>query len=287
MRVAQRLRTLLVLGRVSNLPTVWSNCLAAWLLGGAGPWAAWAQLGVGASLLYTGGMFLNDAFDARYDRQYRPERPIPSGQISRKTVAILGAVGLAVGWLSLAALGVAAALFALGLAAVIVAYDVFHKRLTAAPLLMAACRYLLYPLAASAALRGVTTDVWWRALALGAYVAGISLLARNESRRSSSVASRGPIALLLVPLAVALVAGALQPPLPWLPIIGLGAWIAWCLRGALSGLKPELSRGVSGLLAGIVLVDWLAAADADLARAAIFAALWLLALALQRLVPAT
>ena len=28
------LRTILILGRVSNLPTVWSNCLAGWWLGG-------------------------------------------------------------------------------------------------------------------------------------------------------------------------------------------------------------------------------------------------------------
>ena len=31
-----KLRTLLILGRVSNLPTVWSDCLAAWWLGGGG-----------------------------------------------------------------------------------------------------------------------------------------------------------------------------------------------------------------------------------------------------------
>src|SRR5213594_1545943 len=29
-------RTLLILGRASNVPTVWSNCLAGWLLGGGG-----------------------------------------------------------------------------------------------------------------------------------------------------------------------------------------------------------------------------------------------------------
>ena len=29
-------KTLLDLGRVSNIPTVWTNCLAGWLLGGGG-----------------------------------------------------------------------------------------------------------------------------------------------------------------------------------------------------------------------------------------------------------
>src|SRR5437899_1088645 len=65
------IRTLLVLGRISNLPTVWSNCLAAWLLAGGGPWSRFAILGTGASFLYTGGMFLNDAFDVEFDRKYR------------------------------------------------------------------------------------------------------------------------------------------------------------------------------------------------------------------------
>ena len=97
----QWLRTLLVLGRVSNLPTVWSNCLAGWWLGSV-RYEAVAHSGYDAanlvpdishfwklplmllsvSLLYTGGMFLNDAFDEEYDRLRRPERPIPSGKIT-------------------------------------------------------------------------------------------------------------------------------------------------------------------------------------------------------------
>ncbi|HEY0550448.1 MAG TPA: UbiA family prenyltransferase, partial [Verrucomicrobiae bacterium] len=76
-----KFRALLLLGRVSNLPTVWSNCLAGWLLGGGGEWPQFAVLCGGATLLYVGGMFLNDAFDAEFDAQHRRERPIPSGAI--------------------------------------------------------------------------------------------------------------------------------------------------------------------------------------------------------------
>ena len=76
------LRTLLVLGRTSNLPTVWSNCLAAWWLGGGVQLGALAGVLLGTTLLYLGGMYLNDAFDAGFDAQYRRERPIPSGAIS-------------------------------------------------------------------------------------------------------------------------------------------------------------------------------------------------------------
>src|SRR6187549_3121603 len=90
-------RTLLVLGRVSNLPTVWSNCLAGWWLGGGGNSVKLPFLLLGVSLLYVGGMFLNDAFDEPFDRQHRKERPIPSGKISAGLVWRWGFALLAVG----------------------------------------------------------------------------------------------------------------------------------------------------------------------------------------------
>src|SRR5947199_337043 len=58
------LTTLLRLGRVSNLPTVWTNVLAGAVLAG-GDWRSW-RLGfvlLAMSLFYVGGMYLNDYFD--------------------------------------------------------------------------------------------------------------------------------------------------------------------------------------------------------------------------------
>src|SRR5262245_6932409 len=78
-----RLRIYLRLGRVSNLPTVWTNVLAGLVLTGNWPDVpVLVGLLVSLTLFYTGGMFLNDAFDNRFDAQHRPERPIPMGQIS-------------------------------------------------------------------------------------------------------------------------------------------------------------------------------------------------------------
>lgn len=42
------------------------------------------------SFAYIGGMFLNDAFDAEYDREHQPFRPIPSGEIGRASVFVTG-----------------------------------------------------------------------------------------------------------------------------------------------------------------------------------------------------
>src|ERR1700678_2876396 len=96
-----RLRTLLVLGRVSNLPTVWSNCLAGWWLSGGQNYWKLPLLLLGTSSLYTAGMFLNDAFDTEFDRQRRPSRPIPSGAITLDRVWVWGWTMLAVGILFL------------------------------------------------------------------------------------------------------------------------------------------------------------------------------------------
>ena len=45
------------------------------------PHALLVVLGLAVSLFYVGGMYLNDAFDAGWERQHRPERPIPAGQV--------------------------------------------------------------------------------------------------------------------------------------------------------------------------------------------------------------
>ena len=112
------LRALLVLGRVSNLPTVWSNCLAGWLLSGGGTWSRFGLLLFAATCLYIGGMYLNDAFDAEFDRRHRPERPIPSGAVRAETVWLLGFVWLGAGLLCLVGFGKGTVLFTPALAGV-------------------------------------------------------------------------------------------------------------------------------------------------------------------------
>src|SRR5205085_4341576 len=88
-----RLVTYLKLGRVSNLPTVWSNTLAGIAVAGGPVTTSTALLLATAfSCSYVGGMFLNDAFDHRIDGRERPERPIPQGHVSVREVFSIGAL---------------------------------------------------------------------------------------------------------------------------------------------------------------------------------------------------
>src|SRR6202142_3928586 len=144
------LRALLALSRVSNLPTVWSNCLAGWWLAGGGNFAKLPLLFLGVSALYTGGAFLNDAFDVDSDRQRRAERPIPSGAISLPAVCGWGLAWLGLGMLGLFAVGRTAGVLGLALLLCILVYSATHKVITASPWLMGAGRFWVYVIAGSA-----------------------------------------------------------------------------------------------------------------------------------------
>src|SRR5258706_8806001 len=120
--------TLLRLGRVSNLPTVWTNVLAGAMLGG-GDWQPerLAAMLVTMSLCYVGGMYLNDYFDRAIDARERPERPIPSKLIPASAVALIGYGLVSAGAIATASMGPTAAAAAAALAISIVAYDLHHK----------------------------------------------------------------------------------------------------------------------------------------------------------------
>jgi hypothetical protein len=286
MTFREHFRPWLVLGRVSNLPTVWSNCFAAWLLAGGGmEFGRLALLCAGATAIYIGGMFLNDAFDANFDAQHRRERPIPSGALRAASVWRAGFASLALGLILIMPLGWTALINGVLLVAFVLVYDAVHKLVTFSPVFMAGCRFFLYTTSACAA--AVTFDgrAVWTALALGSYICGLSFLARRES--TGMKVQTWSLALLAAPLLLATLindgahwrSGALLTAIVLL-------WIVRSLRPAFSA-QANISRAVSGLLAGIPLVDFLAVADAPREQGAVFIALFLLALLFQRFVPAT
>jgi len=237
-------------------------------------------------LLYVAGMYFNDAFDATFDRQHRPERPIPSGAISVTAVWQWGFVWLCGGLACVWHLGTTPAILATLLSAAIIVYDVVHKIFAFSPILMAACRFLLLLLAASIASDGVTGLAVWSALVLAAYVIGLSFIAQRES---THMALRyWPAIFLLLPIGLAAIVntGPFQRSALILVLVLL-IWMARCLYFAFWSAQRNIGRVVSGLLAGIALVDALAVVPGAPWAVTAFAALFLLALVFQKFVPAT
>ena len=265
---ARSLTALARLGRVSSLPTVWTNVLAATVLAG-GDWQTLRTGGVlvAMSLFYVGGMYLNDYFDRAIDARERPTRPIPAGDVAAGTVAAIGFALIAGGVAAMALLGGAALMAGVALALAVVGYDVWHKGNPAGPVVMGLCRALVYAGAAAAAVGSVPSIVVPAALAMLAYVAGITYAAQQESY--DRVGNLWPLAALAAPAVV-----ALAIPRNGLFAIGavllLAAWTAAALhllvRRPIAG---AVSRAVAWLIAGIALVDaaFLAGTGALLAAA--------------------
>src|SRR5713226_1815259 len=85
------LSTLLRLGRISNVPTVWTNVLAGSVIaGGAQSPNEIALIVLAMTAFYVGGMYLNDYFDRAIDARDRPGRPIDAGEIRAGSVLSIG-----------------------------------------------------------------------------------------------------------------------------------------------------------------------------------------------------
>lgn len=145
-----------------------------------------------SSCLYLGGMVLNDAFDAELDAVERPERPIPSGAVCKTRAFAFGfllvAAGIVSAWF---AAGNVSLLVAIAIACGVILYDSILKNTRAAPLGMAACRFLNLILGCTAALPisqafSFSNPALPVATALCVYVFGVTLFAMNEAGRMSA-----------------------------------------------------------------------------------------------------
>jgi 4-hydroxybenzoate polyprenyltransferase len=284
----------LALGRVSNLPTVWTNALAGVVLAGAAAGDArvpWIVLAV--SLCYVAGMYLNDAFDRDFDTRHRPERPIPSGAVSARTVFTAGFGMLAAGVALLAWLGLGPAqgtgwppaAAGLALAAAIVWYDLHHKANPASPLLMGLCRALVYVAAACVVVARPPGAVYVGALLLLSYLIGLTYVARQE--HLGRVANLWPLLFLALPLAWTARA-ALQGGFVAVLWLLLAAWLLYALSFLRRRRAGDVPRAVGHLIAGICLWDALViAAAGQPGLAGLALGLFGLTLVLQRLIAPT
>ena len=262
-----RINTVLKLSRVSNLPTVWSNCIAGWLLGGGIAYVPEASclkevlllllLLIGASLAYSAGMIMNDAVDFKVDGVERPGRPLPAGEISLSVAWALAISGLGGGFILMILAGASpGCVLLLGL--MIVGYNVLHKRWEGSVFLMGACRLLLYLVAASVPEDGgwfrELVCVW--ALALGVYTVGITLAARGEVKDQG--AGILGLSMLCVPLIAAAWAYFLQAESHLMLLISLIIWVCWTAYSILLMKGDEegrVSKAVALLIAGMLLID--------------------------------
>jgi len=167
------------------------------------PYAVFALILLASSLIYCGGMVLNDYYDRRVDAEQRPNRPIPSGAIAEGTARTIGysmlftgiMLALLGGFLGQgAAIAWRGGIVALLLSICVILYDALLKKTMVAPWLMGMCRVFNVLLGMSLAAKLPPDDVWqfagydasqlFFAFGIGLYIAGVTWFARNEAAES-------------------------------------------------------------------------------------------------------
>jgi 4-hydroxybenzoate polyprenyltransferase len=247
------------LGRVSNLPTVWTNAVVGVALAGVSPWH-WATVpaALGLSLAYIGGMYLNDAFDRGIDARERPSRPIPSGAAEANTVFALGFAlmlgGVALLLTAACGFGVSsewAVLAGLALCGAVTAYNWHHKGNPLSPLWMGACRLLAYVSAGLAAAAVLPAPLLAAAAVSLCYLIGLTYIAKQETL--DRIGNLWPLLFLLAPLAYG--AWLAEEAADWLVLLALAGWIGVALALLRRRRPGDVPRAVVSLIAGIALLD--------------------------------
>ena len=249
--------------------------------------------------IYAAGISLNDVFDLEIDRVERPNRPLPSGRVSRRFAAILGGGLMLLGPILAAATGsLASVAVALALAATVLAYDLGLRRTILGPKVMGACRGLNLLLGMSQASGMGGAPCWLAAGALAVFVAGLTWISRSEAESGKNAGvilgmtlqNLAMLALAAVALGVAGPfpgAGASRPivPIEGLLVLALVALIVNLADGrAVRGPTPATLQGA--VKTSVLALVWLDVALVASARgpsmALWVAACWLPAFLLGR-----
>ena len=220
------LRQYLLLIRAPNLFTVPSNIMSGYF---AITPATNADLGqlmsliISSVFLYISGIVLNDYFDIEVDRKERPNRPLVSGRITKRSALIIAWASIITANILAFLTSWASLVISASLTAVIIAYNYRLKRNAVSnPLTMASARFLNVVLGGSSAL-GLSLIMHQNHMvlvfvgfSLFLYTAAISVLSRKEiadpenpSLRSSWVAIAISFSIVFVVIALILAIGLL------------------------------------------------------------------------------
>ncbi len=224
-----KIKALLSLTRPANLVTAIADVLAGMAIAGyfmipdsaIAPinWLCLATVG-----LYGGGVVFNDVFDAELDAVERPERPIPSGIISKRSAIILGTVLLIIGIAASFLVNQTAGFLAIGISIASLVYDRFGKHHNwLGPVNMGLCRGLNLLLGVSILPEQVLPWMWVGLVPI-VYIAAITMISRGEVHGGSPTILRaGGILYALVIGSVAALAQRqkqLGTALPFLALFG-------------------------------------------------------------------
>ncbi len=209
--------------------------------------------------LYGGGVVMNDVFDAELDKIERPERPIPSGRISKMDATLLG-MGLLIAGIVMAFLVTwQSGVIALLIAALALNYDAITKKyLWAGPINMALCRACNLLLGISI-VAGMLSHYWLVFFVHLFYISAVTIISKGEvngGNRNFLLIACGLYVLAIVTvLSLSLTPGfEVLRALPFLAV--LAYFVFSSLQKALKTLQAmDLRRAVKFGILSLIFLD--------------------------------
>ena len=223
-------------------------------LGGTTQWDFAFLIGAASVLLYAAGMICNDLFDFEIDGQERPQRPLPSGQISRRTAWVVALFLQAVGIVLAGTISELSAFFAILLCGLTYGYNGVTKNNFWGPLNMGLCRACNFVMGVSV-IEFTKFDPLFLITAgfICAFVALVTRVSQDEmgpvtnASRRAVYAMRGvtlclPLWILILPKIEVTHVIFLCIPFLWMNVSG----VKW--RSIPPNLQIEVVRGLKGIV---------------------------------------
>lgn len=263
---------LLRLMRPANIITAISDILAGIAISGyfGGAYSLYPilLLVIATTGLYGGGVVFNDVFDAELDSIERPERPIPSGIVTKNEAAMLGAVLLFAAVVAAAFVHpgffTAPVLLAVVTAASALIYDRWGKHhALLGPLNMGLCRGVNLLLGISIVPAAVL-QLWYLGFVPIIYIAAITMISRGEVHGGKRSTLYGG-AILYATVTAAVLSIAIMHGTRQLAWVCLALFLAMVLpplfRAIRQPVGPRIGKAVKAGVIGLILMNasWAAA----------------------------
>ena len=267
-----RLFAYLQLTRPANVVTAIADIWAGFAVAGA--WAIIvADWGSGSNLflinlawislstigLYAGGVAFNDVFDAELDAVERPERPIPSGRVSKSSAAWMSFILLVIGVLAAAQVSLLSAGVAVTVAILAVVYDYWgkHQNLIG-PINMGLCRTGNLLLGISV-VPEMLASFWPLGLLPLIFVAAITMISRGEVHGKNRNALFGGLSMYLIVIVSIVAMPFVHETAAWevIPFLGLLSYMIFPpLIKAIQTQNPKLiGKSVKAAVISLIIVN--------------------------------
>jgi len=246
------LKNIFQLIRFPGIFTAFSNVLIGFFLisNGSFEFNVLPFLLTTTGLLFAGTMIMNDYADHKIDSVERPKRPLPSGKISRNTALYLTIVCFSLANLSAIMIGEASIIISLLMTGLIILYNCKLKNIKSVGIFsISTIRFLNIILGFS--IIELSLEVLPYAIPVAIYVAGISILAKNELNTNSKDNILNKI--FLIGAIVSIVYLIIQN-YSWVSLIFLGSFSVLVFF-SLKYYKTSISKTITIQILGIILLD--------------------------------